>query len=67
MVDRMKRYNLVLPMETFEQVQQVARARQATVAHVLRQFVKLGLMVEGNSDATLVIKQGGVERELVVL
>jgi len=54
-------------MKTFEQVQRVAEKRHATVAHVLRQFVKLGLVVEGNQGATLVIRRGEVERELVLL
>lgn len=67
MASPMKRYNLVLPMEIFEQVQQVAKARHTTVAHILRQFIRLGLVAEGNPDATLVIRRGEAERELVLL
>ena len=67
MANQKKRYNLVLPMETFEQVRRVAKRRHSTVAHTLRQFIRLGLAVEGNPDATLIVKHDEAERELVLL
>jgi 16S rRNA U516 pseudouridylate synthase RsuA-like enzyme len=65
----LKRYNLVLPEGLFEEVQRVADARQVSVVELLRRFIKLGLVavkVEEKDDATLVIKEGDKEREIML-
>ena len=64
----MKRYNLVLPETLFNELEKLAIARQMSVAHLLRGFIKLGLMVAEEPDAVLVIRtEGGREREIVFL
>ena len=66
----MKRYSLVLPEGLFDQVQQYADQRQTTVVDVFRRFIKLGLLVtqiEGDPDAALLIRQGDIEREIILV
>jgi len=68
--DALKRYNLVLPMVLFDQLQQAADERHVTVVELLRKFVKLGLMaiqVEGNPSAALFIREGNTERQIVII
>jgi hypothetical protein len=67
---RLKRYNLVLPMELFDEVQKLADSRQTTVVEMLRKFIKLGLLavqIEETSDATLLIREGDTERQIIFL
>jgi hypothetical protein len=65
-----KRYNLVLPEELFEEVRQLAEDRNTAVVDVLRRFIKLGLLVarvEATPGAAFVIREGDVEREVILL
>jgi ATP-dependent Clp protease ATP-binding subunit ClpA len=65
-----KRYNLALPEDLFDQVQDLADREQTTVVEVLRRFVKLGLLateIQDRPDAALIIREGGREREIVLL
>ena len=65
-----KRYTLVLPEELFAKVQELADERGATVVDILRRFIKLGLLVaqsEDSPDSTFVIREGGSEREVILL
>lgn len=61
-----KRYNLVLPLDQYDKVKQVADDRGITIAELLRKFIVLGLTIEA-PDTTLVIKNGDTERELILL
>ena len=66
----LKRYNLVLPTDLFEQVERIADEEHATVVDVLRRFVKLGLLasrIERTPEAALLIREGGTEREIIFL
>jgi hypothetical protein len=68
--DDLKRYNLVLPAELFDELQQVADKRHTTVVELLRKFVKLGLMavqIDENPSAALLIREGKTERQIVIL
>jgi len=68
--DALKRYNLVLPTELFDELQQVADKRHTTVVEVLRKFIKLGLMavqIDENPSAALLIREGKTERQIVIL
>jgi len=65
-----KRYNLVLPEELYEEVQRVALEQHTTVVELLRKFIKLGLLavdIENTPDAQLIIREGEKERQLVLL
>ncbi len=65
-----RRYNLVLPEDLFLEVERVADREGVTVLEVLRRSVKLGLLaahVRETQGASLLIREGGVERELLVL
>lgn len=66
----LKRYNLVLPLELFDEVRKIADSRHTTVVEMLRKFIKLGLLaiqVEEIPDATLLIREGNTEREIILL
>ena len=65
-----KRYNLVLPQELFEKVQELAEARQTTVVDLLRRFIKLGLLaaeIDKSPNASLLIREEKDEREIILL
>jgi len=67
---RLKRYNLVLPKELFDEVQKLAESRHTTVVEMLRKFIKLGLLaiqIEETPDATLLVREGDTEREIILL
>ena len=64
------RYNLTLPEEVYEEVARIADERHTTVINVLRMFIKLGLMaveIDETSGASLLIREGKHERELLIL
>ena len=65
-----KRYSLVLPESLFQDVQELAEREQTTVVEVMRRFIKLGLLatrIQETPDASIVIREGGRERELLIL
>lgn len=68
--EKTKRYNLVLPQPLFDELQRIADERQSTVLEVLKQFIRLGLLVskaERSSDTAVVIREGDRERELLLI
>lgn len=67
---KVKRYNLALPEDLFAEVEKLAEREHMTVLEVLRRSVKLGLFVDQvqqNPDASIIIREGGAERQLVLL
>ena len=65
-----KRYNLVIPEDLFNEVQRVADARQATVVDILRRFIKLGLLavqIDESPDSALIIREGNVEKQIILV
>jgi ATP-dependent Clp protease ATP-binding subunit ClpA len=65
-----KRYSLVLPESLFDQVQALADREQTTVVDVMRRFIKLGLLateIQATPGSALIIREGGKERELLIL
>ena len=65
-----KRYNLVLPMDLFNQVMAVADAQKTTVVEIIRKFLKLGVIVTeimDNPNQKLILRDGNTERELWIL
>ncbi|MFN8495696.1 MAG: hypothetical protein U0350_49345 [Caldilineaceae bacterium] len=65
-----KRYNLVLPEDLFDQVQQLADDRQTTIVDMLRRFIKLGVLaaqIENSPNSALVIRQGNIEQQIILI
>ena len=66
----LKRYNLVLPEELFNAVQELADRRHTTVVDLIRRFIKLGLIaarIEDTPDAALIIREGDSEQQILLL
>ena len=67
---KVKRYNLVLPQEMFDQLEELAEQYHITVIEVLRRFIKLGFLavkIEQQDNAALLVREGDREREIVIL
>lgn len=63
-----RRYNLVLPNQLYEEVQSVANEQNTSIPDLLKRFIKIGLLVAKLSrspDTTLIVREGGKDRELV--
>ncbi len=66
----LKRYNLALPEDLFNEIQKLSDSQHITVLELLRRFIKLGLLVskiQENPDSALFIREGENEREIVFL
>ncbi|MGI8549652.1 MAG: Clp protease N-terminal domain-containing protein [Dehalococcoidia bacterium] len=66
----LKRYNLALPNDLFEAVQQLADRQDTTVLEVLRRFIRLGLFMtklQETPGSTLIIREEDRERQLVLI
>ena len=65
-----RRYNLAISKELYNQVKKAADAKNITVVELLRRFISLGLIaVNLNNEAgeTLVIREGKKERQIQFL
>lgn len=65
-----KRYTLVIPQGMYDEVEQIAEQRHATVIDLLRKFIKLGILavnLEDDPNAALVIREGDTEKEIMML
>jgi hypothetical protein len=65
-----KRYNLVLPAELYDQLQEVADEKHTTVLELIRRFVKLGLLAvraETTPGLDFVVRENGVESRVMIL
>ncbi len=65
-----KRYNLVLPMDLFNAIQQIADEEQTTVVEMLRRFIKLGLIaidIARDPNSKLIIREGNRDQEILLL
>ena len=63
-----KRYNLVLPTHLYEEVQILADEQDTSVLDLLKRFIKIGLLVvklSRSPDTSLIIREGGREREVL--
>ncbi len=64
-----KRYNLVLPMSLFIQLRDVADADGESIVTILKQFIRLGLMVveisKNNPNVEIVIRDGDDEKSII--
>jgi hypothetical protein len=65
-----KRYNVVLPAELFDQLQEVADQKHTTVLELIRRFIKLGLLAvraETTPDLDFLVREHGVESRVMIL
>jgi hypothetical protein len=65
-----KRFNLLLPQVLFDELEAVAERRHTSVVELLRRFIKLGLIadqIEMSPDAELIIREGDVERRILLI
>jgi hypothetical protein len=69
-IKKNKRYNLSLPEQLYEELGREANERGVTIVELLRSFIKLGLLImkmEKKDDVSLIIREGDVEREIILL
>lgn len=62
-----KRYNLVLPMLLFTQLDNLAKEQGESIVGVLKKFIKLGLLVvelQKDPSAEVVIRRGDEEETM---
>lgn len=65
-----KRYNLVLPEDLYNEVRRQADEHGTTVVELIRKFIKLGLLamdVQEDPESALIIREGDTEREVILL
>ncbi len=65
-----RRYSLVLPEELFQEVERLAERQNTSVVELLRRFTRLGLFamqLQERPDAALIVREGGTERQLMLL
>ena len=66
---RVKRYNLVLPYDLYEEMEGVATAEHSTVIDAFKRIIKYGLLaykVMKDPSSQLIIREGDSEREIVL-
>jgi hypothetical protein len=66
----LKRYNLILPEQLYEAIQDIAEKQHSTVMDQLRKFIKLGILtsdIANDPNAKLIIREGKKEREIIVV
>jgi hypothetical protein len=65
-----KRYNVMLPAELFDELQEVAKQKHTTVLELIKRFVKLGLLAvraETSPDLDFLVRERGVESRVMIL
>ena len=68
--DGKTRYNIVLPEDLVQRLQDIATAKQTTTIEIIRRFLKLGLVVaelENKPDTALIIRESGKDREVLLM
>ncbi len=64
------RYNLVLPEHLHTRLQEVADRKEIAIQELVRKFLRLGLIaveVEDTPGSELIIREGGVERRIMII
>jgi hypothetical protein len=66
----LRRYNLILPEELFQTVDNIAKKQHITTIDLLKKYIKLGLLaseIENDPDSKLIIRQGKTDREIIFI
>jgi hypothetical protein len=69
-IPSIKRYNLALPTDLFDEVQRIADRNSTSVLEIFRKFIKIGLLIakfQEMEDTTFIIRQGNTEKEIVIM
>jgi predicted DNA-binding protein len=61
----MIRYNLYIPPEMKERIENLARSKHTTSAELIRRLINMGLMVMEDGNAELLIREDGEERRIM--
>ncbi len=67
--NELKRYNLVLPTELYNDIKQAADKENTTVVDLLRKFIKIGLLVletQEEPGSALIIREGDTEQQILI-
>lgn len=64
-----KRFNLTMPMETFEELEAISQTDGRTVVDVIRRFISLGMLIREIQarGAEVLIREEGKEDKLIVI
>jgi rRNA-processing protein FCF1 len=66
----MKRHNLSIPQTVYDELQEVADQRQTSIIALIRQAIKLLLLVvraESTPGMEFIIRENGTEQRVVIL
>ena len=64
------RYNLVLDIGVYAELQEVAASKGITFAELMRKYIKLGLIVSALEDepgSKLIIRTDDTEKEIILI
>ena len=64
-----KRYNLVLPRDLYDEVSREAEKRGATFIELMRKFIQIGLLtlkVQEDPNAALILREGDTDSKLLI-
>jgi len=65
-----RRYNVVLPAELLDQLQEVADEYHTSTLDLIKRFIRLGLLAvraEKTPDLEFFIREGGVEKRVLIV
>jgi len=64
-----KRFNMTMPQETFDDLEEIAKSEGRPVVDVVRRFISLGLLVKEaqTRGAEILIRESGKEDRLIVI
>ena len=65
-----KRYNLGLPVDLFDRLEEIAETKQSTTLAILQRFIEIGLLLhESTQDGgkLLIERDGETTKELIIL
>ena len=65
-----KRYNLGLPAELYNELHEISKKEHSTVLEMIRKFIKLGLVIikiGSDPNSAVIIRDAQGERELKVI
>lgn len=65
----MKRYNMVIPTELYNEVEVLANSKQIAVIELLRNFIKLGLLLNKLNDegAEIIVRQNETDKHILII
>lgn len=64
----MKRYNMVIPTELYNDVEALANSKHIAVIELLRNFIKFGMTISKLNDegAEIIVRQNGVDKQILI-